>query len=132
MEEATLREGEEPGRGLARAPPRPREPGGGGAEGDAEALVPPTAPEAGEPPVKDVVGEAAEEGRVVPQVGSATQERPQREGANEHPQLHNHGDGGEHAGGGEERAVEKQLPWRQGGEEGREWDWDGGLGILRA
>lgn len=132
VEQAALREGEEARRRLVGAVPRPREPRGGGAKGNAESLVPPAAPEAGEAPVEDVVREAAEEGRVVPEVGAAAEERAEGEGADELPQLHHDGDGGEHARGAERGAVEEELPGGQGGEEGRERDGDGGFGVLRA
>lgn len=130
VEEPALREGEEARRGLAGAVPRPREPGRGRAEGDAEGLVPPAAPEPREPPVEDVVGEAAEEGRVVPEVGLAAEDGPEGEGADELPKSHHHVDGGEDAGGGGQGAVEEEKSWWQGGEEGRQRDGDRGFCIL--
>lgn len=130
VEEAALREGEEARGRLSRAAAGPREPRGGRAKRDAEGLVPPAAPEPGEAPVEDVVGEAAEEGRVVPQLGAAAEEGPEGEGARQLPQLHHHRDGGQYPGGAEQGAVHKELPGRQGGEEGRERDGDIGVGVF--
>lgn len=120
MEKPGLREGEEARERLvhpAAVVAAGSQPRGGGNKRDAEGLVPPGAPVAREPPVEDVVREPAHQGRVVPELRPGAEERAEGEGADELPELHDHGDGGEDAGEGGQAAVGEEEPGGQGGEE---------------
>lgn len=137
MQEGALGEGDEARQGLAGRGPGvqaapARQPEGRRAEGHAEGLVPPAAPEAGEALVEDVGGEGAVGGGVVPELGAGAQEPAGEEvEADELPEGHEELDGDDDGGEGEHGAVGEEDRRRERGEEGGEGQCAGGGGEGR-